>query len=96
MTLILGSVFLAGAVLSAVLPMALLICMVAWYWRSVRRVPTSLTLGGHQEPAAQAPAAQPPPQAPPPAQAPLAQAPAAQVLPPEEPPGRADSSADGA
>jgi hypothetical protein len=39
MTVIFASAFLAGALLSCLLPIALLLSLAWWYFRSVRRVP---------------------------------------------------------
>lgn len=63
MPLTFASAYLAGAVLSCVLPIALVIGMVSWYVRSAGRVPTPRGSRSAEAPApapAQAPAPVPP------------------------------------
>ncbi|HEX3618372.1 MAG TPA: hypothetical protein VHU61_17635 [Solirubrobacteraceae bacterium] len=57
MPMITGSVFLAGALLSCILPITLLICFVTFFGRTVRRMPPNATPNGqqvHHEPSAPA------------------------------------------
>jgi hypothetical protein len=57
MPLITGSVFLAGALLSCLLPISLLICFAAFFTRQARQIPPNATPNGqqtHEEPSAAA------------------------------------------
>lgn len=57
MPLITGSVFLAGALLSCLLPISLLIAFATFFYRQVRKMPTNATVPTRTPSAPEPPAA---------------------------------------